>query len=50
MTLLVDYGKIKSLQISLKKRLRIRSDKSSPNSLVINYSRILFNLVISPNN
>ena len=49
LSLLMDYTKLKTLQNQLKKVLG-DNKKQKSDSVVINYSRILFNLNISPNN
>lgn len=59
LALLMDYPKIKALQIGLRLALSLGASKKRPSKsmkksaeevpiLVINYARILFNLIISP--
>lgn len=49
LSLVMDYTKLKTLQNQLKKVLG-GNKKQKSDSVVINYSRVLFNLIISPNN
>ena len=50
LSLLMDYTKLKTLQNQLKEVLGGNKKQKSDSVVVINYSRVLFNLIISPNN